>query len=218
MDRRIQRTKEALHQALLELIQHKPYDDIQIQEITEAANTARITFYRHYGTKDDLLIDCLEGVYQQLKGVLPSTETSFSFDLRQMPPSLKMFEFIQENAALMRILLTGPKSGLVHERFRHYVVEHLTQVFLRVPQFADLPIVLMVNHMASCVIGNATWWLMEGCPYSPEYIARLTHTMGVSGMMALFGRIDTLILPPPTLWTQDISQMNTSPAIDSGTA
>jgi len=71
MDRRIQRSKQALQEALLLLIQQKPYEAIQIQEITEAANTARITFYRHYGTKDDLLIDCLEDIYQQLKLVLP---------------------------------------------------------------------------------------------------------------------------------------------------
>jgi AcrR family transcriptional regulator len=202
MDRRIQRTKESLQQALLDLIQQKPYEEIQIQEITDAANTARITFYRHYGTKDDLLIDCLESVYQQIKGVLPPEEMVFAFDLRETPPNLKLFEFLEANAALMRTLMTGPKSWLIHERFRHYVVQHLTYVFARVPQFADLPIVLMVNHIASCVIGNATWWLMEGCPYSPEYIARLTHTMGITGVMALVGRLDDLTLPPPNTWNQ----------------
>jgi AcrR family transcriptional regulator len=201
MDRRIQRTKEALQQALLDLIRQKPYEDIQIQEITDAANTARMTFYRHYGTKDDLLIDCLEHIYQKLRGVLPPQDSVFTFDLRESPPNLKLFEFLEENAALMRLLMTGPKSWLIHERFRHYIVQHLTQVFARVPQFADLPIVLMVNHMASCVIGNATWWLMEGCPYPPEYIARLTHTMGVTGVMALVGRLDALTLPPTT-WHQ----------------
>jgi len=202
MDRRIQRTKDSLQQALLGLIQQKPYEEIQIQEITEAANTARITFYRHYGTKDDLLVDCLEHIYHELKGVLPKQDSAFMFDLRQTPPNLKLFEFVGENANLLRILMTGPKSWLIQERFRHYIVEHLTQVFAHIPQFADLPIVLMVNHMASCVIGNATWWLMEGCPYSPEYIARLTHTMAVTGVMALVGRLDELTLPPSTMWQQ----------------
>lgn len=208
MDRRIQRSKQALQEALLTLIQNKPYDDIQIQEITDAANTARITFYRHYGTKDDLLIDCLEQIYLDLKGVLPKQDITSMFDLRQTPPNLKLFEFLGENADLLRILITGPKSWLIHERFRHYIVEHLTQVFTRIPQFADLPIVLMVNHMASCVIGNASWWLMEGCPYSPEYIARLTHTMSITGVMALVGRQDILTLPPPTMWQQAQNSLN----------
>jgi AcrR family transcriptional regulator len=202
MDRRIQRTKDALQQALLDLIQQKPYDDIQIQEITDTANTARITFYRHYGTKDDLLIDCLEHIYQDLKEVLPPHEAEFVLDLSQLPPNLKLFEFIERNAPLLRLLMTGPKSWLIHQQFRHYVVQHLTQVFARIPQFADLPIVLMVNHMASCVIGNASWWLMEGCPYPPEYIARLTHTMSITGVMALVGRLDEVTLPPPGFWQQ----------------
>jgi AcrR family transcriptional regulator len=200
MDRRIQRTKDSLQQALFELIQQKPYEDIQIQEITDTANTARITFYRHYGTKDDLLLDCLEQIYQDLKQVLPSGDMAQIVDLRQTPPNLKLFEFLAQNAPLLRILLTGPKSWLIQERFRHYVVEHLTHEFTCIPHFADLPVVLMVNHIASCVIGNAAWWLMEGCPYSPEYIARLTHTMSLTGVMGMVGRLDFVIPPPPNFW------------------
>lgn len=200
MDRRIQRTKDALQQALFDLIQKKPYEEIQIQEITDTADTARITFYRHYGTKDDLLLDCLEHIYQELRQVLPNGDMTQILDLRQMPPSLKLFEFMAQNADLLRILITGPKSWLIQERFRHYVVAHLTQEFTRVPQFADLPIVLMVNHIASCVIGNASWWLMEGCPYSPEYIARLTHTMSLTGIMGMVGRLDFVTPPPPNIW------------------
>jgi AcrR family transcriptional regulator len=202
MDRRIQRTKESLQKALLDLIQQKSYEDIEIQEITETANTARITFYRHYATKDDLLIDCLEQIYQDLKGVMGEKDITQILDLRMLPPNLKLFEFLGQNASLLRILMTGPKSWLIQERFRHYIVEHLTEEFARMPQFADLPIVLMVNHMASCVIGNASWWLMADCPYSPEYIARLTHTMSITGVMALVGRLDAVTLPPPGLWQQ----------------
>jgi len=113
-----------------------------------------------------------------------------------------LFEFIGQNANVMRTLMTGPKSWLIQERFRHYVVEHITQVFANIPQFADLPVVLMANHIASCVIGNASWWLMAGCPYSAEYMARLTHTMSITGVMALVGRLDAVILPSPNIWQQ----------------
>ena len=50
-DRRIQRTRQALHSALLELTKEKGYDSISIEEITAHANVGRATFYLHYKDK-----------------------------------------------------------------------------------------------------------------------------------------------------------------------
>ena len=56
-DRRIQRTRQSLRTALLELIKEKGYDAISIEEITERANVGRATFYLHYKDKEDLLLE-----------------------------------------------------------------------------------------------------------------------------------------------------------------
>ena len=56
-DRRIQRTRELLRKALMELIDEKGYDAVTIQDITERANLGRTTFYLHYQSKEDLFLD-----------------------------------------------------------------------------------------------------------------------------------------------------------------
>ena len=56
-DRRIQRTRQALRTALLELTKEKAYDSISIEEITERADVGRATFYLHYKDKEDLLLE-----------------------------------------------------------------------------------------------------------------------------------------------------------------
>ena len=48
-DRRIKRTRNALNQALAELVTEKAYDEITIQEIADRADIGHRTFYRHYG-------------------------------------------------------------------------------------------------------------------------------------------------------------------------
>jgi len=53
-DRRIQKTKSLLHEALGSLIREKPYDAIVVQEILDRANVGRSTFYMHFSDKDDL--------------------------------------------------------------------------------------------------------------------------------------------------------------------
>src|SRR5262249_41445888 len=50
-DRRIQRTRNTLREALVSLIREKPYDAIAVTEILERANVGRSTFYMHFRNK-----------------------------------------------------------------------------------------------------------------------------------------------------------------------
>jgi AcrR family transcriptional regulator len=203
MDKRIQKTRHALQHALLTLIQRKAYEDIQIQDITNEANTARVTFYRHYSTKEELLLDCMDQFYEDMKTILDEIDPKNVLDLRQAPADLALFQFCDERSELCRILLTGPTAWLVQDRLRHYIVERIMLMCVQVPQFADLPLGLITNHIASCVIGNLTWWITRDKPYSVEYIAHITHSMSMAGAMAVVGRLDVLILPDANSWQQE---------------
>ncbi len=54
-DRRIDRTKKALREAILALIVEKPISKISITELCNIANINRATFYAHYDTQEELL-------------------------------------------------------------------------------------------------------------------------------------------------------------------
>ena len=61
-DRRVQRTRELLQKALIELISERGYDAITIQDIVDRANVGRTTFYLHYNSKDELFMSCHEAI------------------------------------------------------------------------------------------------------------------------------------------------------------
>src|SRR6266702_1282500 len=65
-DRRIQKTRKLLHEALGALIREKPYDEIVVKEILDRANVGRSTFYTHFRDKDELLAS---GIYDMLRTV-----------------------------------------------------------------------------------------------------------------------------------------------------
>lgn len=55
-DRRVRRTRRALHQALIGLMLERGYARITVQDILDRADVGRSTFYAHFRNKDDLLV------------------------------------------------------------------------------------------------------------------------------------------------------------------
>jgi AcrR family transcriptional regulator len=68
IDRRVARTRATLHHVLLKLIIERGYDAISVQDICEAADIGRSTFYAHYTGKDDLKRSGLDHLKAALKG------------------------------------------------------------------------------------------------------------------------------------------------------
>src|SRR5436190_23898756 len=73
-DRRIQRTRQLLQQAFMEVVREKGFTATSIQDIAERANVSRGTFYLHYTDKYMLLDTFIREHFQhQLASNLPST-------------------------------------------------------------------------------------------------------------------------------------------------
>jgi AcrR family transcriptional regulator len=58
VDPRVRRTRQLLRQALRKLLDEKKFEEISVQDITEAATVNRATFYDHFTDKSELL-DCM---------------------------------------------------------------------------------------------------------------------------------------------------------------
>jgi AcrR family transcriptional regulator len=65
-DPRIRRTRQLLQGALLQLLGSKPFDDISVQDITDAATVNRATFYDHYVDKFALLEALIAGGFHKM--------------------------------------------------------------------------------------------------------------------------------------------------------
>src|SRR5213083_3229079 len=59
-DRRVQRTRKLLQDALVSLIMEKGYEAATVQDIIDRANVGRATFYAHFADKETLLSSRLE--------------------------------------------------------------------------------------------------------------------------------------------------------------
>ncbi len=65
-DPRIRRTRQLLQDALSRLLRAKAFDEITVQDITEAATVNRATFYDHYADKFALFESLVAGGFHKL--------------------------------------------------------------------------------------------------------------------------------------------------------
>jgi AcrR family transcriptional regulator len=77
-DPRVRRTRQWLHQALLELMREKNFEAITVQDIAERADVNRGTFYAHFVDKYALLEDAMRAGFQQLLRAELPEGTAFS--------------------------------------------------------------------------------------------------------------------------------------------
>ena len=75
-DRRVERTRRALTDALHGLVARKPYDAITLTEVLKDANVGRSTFYLHFRNIDDLLASTIVDV-MGVAGAAPNREQKF---------------------------------------------------------------------------------------------------------------------------------------------
>jgi AcrR family transcriptional regulator len=66
LDPRVRRTRQLLQQALQKMLEQKEFEDISVQDITEAATVNRATFYDHFTDKFALLEYMVAGDFHAL--------------------------------------------------------------------------------------------------------------------------------------------------------
>lgn len=154
VDRRVNRTKEALRTALLELIARKGYDTISVQELVDHANVGRATFYSHYADKDDVLRENLGALGEHVRSQIESRARS------PLAFSLPLLEHVAQ-VKPMFVALLGKKGSLVVRQLFHETVSELVDEEVRMTKDAGLPRSAVVQFLAASFLAIATWWVLE---------------------------------------------------------
>jgi AcrR family transcriptional regulator len=194
-DRRVNRTRQVLEQALMELLREKAYNDITVQDITDRANVARPTFYLHFTDKQELLFSSLREIYDDLLNRHRATSHQERVEkiLSTDNADASDFQHVADYADFYQVMLSD-KGSIA---FIYQVLEYLQNVMAEEvvacvnPPDAQLrlPPDFVGAFLAGAQIGVTYWWRKQHPEYSPEEVARMMHQMSNSSV-AWAARLD----------------------------
>lgn len=189
-DRRVQRTRTLLQQALIALIRERGYDAITIQEIVDRANVGRTTFYLHYTGKDDLFLHCHDAILGQFQ-LSPHTHLSHAALLSPEPPEgmAQAYRHLVEARSLLAPILQGKDSLLILRRIRDRSAEEIAAHLRSAFGEADsrIPLDLLASYLAGAQIALVQWWLEKRPGHTPEQLAQAFHCLQRAAIRDAFG-------------------------------
>ena len=165
MDRRQQKTREAIFSAFSKLLSEKNYHQISVQEIIDNANVGRTTFYSHFETKDYLLKELCDELFNHIiDTAMGQPHGDHQHEGKDQDSIfLHLIRHLQENDRNVLGLLSSDNN----EIFLKYFKDDLKR--LVITQYADrgvlkadkLPEDYVVNHISSSFVETVSWWLLH---------------------------------------------------------
>ena len=180
-DARVRRTRDALGDALVALMQEKPFDTITVQDVLDRAKVGRSTFYSHYSDKDDLLMSDAEEFFESVAGLLSARGDTSD----RVFPVREFFGHIIEAKQFVDALVSSGKMNDNMELARGLFARGIEQRLAELPKGRGIPAnerpAVAFAH-AGALLALLTWWVDRGMKQPPAEMDELFHRMVWKGV------------------------------------
>lgn len=157
------RVKSSITDALLQLMYQKSFSDITITEIIKTAGVARVSFYRNYNSREDVLLTLIEDILAKYQNLVESDGAEY-YTYRNV---LHSFQYFKDYGCYV--------LDLYHFGYGSILLEKLNQ-------FHEVAAGTMPNNSIEkyhlymymgALFNTAIIWIQNGTKESTEDIARM---------------------------------------------
>ncbi len=197
-DRRVERTRRSLQDAIVALILEKGYNAVTLQDILDRANVGRSTFYAHYRDKEELLLSCFESLrvafeehanlvlaYGPMSGTQPDAQVNL------LPFILK---YVEHEHRLFKALMGKRSGGIPFNYARDYFLKYSRGILKNVIQNRSPAYQLeaVAQYFVNTLLTLLVWWVDNDLPCSSEELYVLVTRLIEPGLIDVLGI--------PSLW------------------
>ena len=174
VDARVRKTRDALGDALVALMQERRFESITVQDVLDRANVGRSTFYSHYSDKDDLLMSDADEFFEAM-----SLSLSAHGDTSERVFPVR--EFFNHLIDAQRFVVALRTSGKLHanlELARGHFARGIERRLNELAKGESIPVhqrpALAFAH-AGALLSLMQWWIDRGMKESAEDMDKLFH-------------------------------------------
>ena len=162
-DRRITKTRKAIYQAFLHLLNQKDYEAITVQEIIDLADVGRSTFYSHYESKELLLDELCQKLFHHL--------FERAEHLSPQDYLAHIFQHFKKNQDHVTSLLLSKNDYFIRQlrkELEHDVYPMVADELIKA--HPTLPHSYLKHLVVSHFIETLSWWLKKGKSYTEQEV------------------------------------------------
>jgi len=173
-NRRRDRTRSQLQDAMLEMLIEHGYDAIVVQQITDRADVGRGTFYFHFDDKEDVLWSIVEDRFpvQSLAAEEAGEPGQTEFDRY-----VNRFRAYEKNKPVFLAVLGSRASQAVASRVHQLLAEEIIHEMEALQFYHDLdqPAEITAQIVVGLTVRLAVWWLENNKPYTAMQMGVLLY-------------------------------------------
>jgi len=186
LDRRITRSRHAVENAMLYLLEDKrPFEEITISEVAEHAGVTRKTLYAHYSSTENIVRQISKTMLAEIGISLKDVHLQHPLD--ESVFGKKLLESAQKNAAKLRLLITCCPSEVFLGPVRDEIAVLIKRVRLinNVPELGAFATLCLIEIIGAATLGALTAWSRNDFKDPPQTMSHIYMTIVMDGFNRL---------------------------------
>jgi len=174
-NRQVQRTKSWIFDAVMLLLDEKPYNKITVSDITEKAGIARQTFYYTYNDKDDVIFEYLLNTFNT---DLMSVETRQKGDKQNTIVFIFDYQYMARNQEILKKILSIPEiESRIFRDLQKYPISLIEPYRENLPEEEYLICRYKLCYQITGFLSMFFDWFISGMPMPVEKFIPMINAM-----------------------------------------
>ena len=183
MDKREEKTLNAVYEALRLELGNKEYQDISVSDLLTTAHISRSTFYSHFKSKEDVLVGVCSTIFDHVFSPSQQKEAdhdfsgSSHFDYRHLITHI-FYHFYDEKSLISALLSSRSGAPIFLENLKERSLP-LMSACVKSHTFykPGIPEEMQTHQLTESFVSLLRYWVSGGCVLTPEemtdYFSRL---------------------------------------------
>ena len=170
IDRRAMKTRNAIFEALAELLCEKELRKITIQDLSDKADVHRVTIYKHFLDIYDIYEQLEKSVLQEIGLLITEYGEKATFEIY---PSF--FKYITENPKIFKMIFSPHNTTMLYMKLLN-LVEGLNRVILSEKFGVDIydsRIQYVIRYHSNGCLAIIGGWVLSDFEQSKDFIVKM---------------------------------------------